>query len=432
MNNRALEHDLRTYRPAGYEHLPEDFVWPRYEGLSVGNIPATVARLLGARPRRLLPPLRADLLDGLTDGVRRIVLLLVDGLGWEQLGGMMAQDDGLIFHRLAERGRLLPLTTVFPSTTNNVLATLRTGVPPVRHGLLAYELYLREWQMAVECISFSPLAAQGSAALEDWGFEGETFLPVPSLAQLLSVQGVLTYQVIAKHISKGALSQMYFRGMRKVYPHIFASDFWYTVREMLQSHRNDRFLLSAYWSAVDTLGHHHGPRHGTALNEVRTLSHLLKTSFLNELEPVDREGTLLLMLADHGQITTTADRGIALADHPALIDMLRLPTLGESRAPFFYARAGHLAEAREYLETHFGEQMLCLDQNEVLKSGLLGPGEPYREVEHRLGDLVGLMKQDDVAFARDHDNLGRLRGRHGGLGAGEMLVPLLAIRLDAL
>ncbi len=89
MNNRALEHDLRTYRPAGYEHLPEDFVWPRYEGFSVGNIPATVARLLGARPRRLLPPLRADLLDGLTDGVRRIVLLLVDGLGWERMNSRL-------------------------------------------------------------------------------------------------------------------------------------------------------------------------------------------------------------------------------------------------------------------------------------------------------------------------------------------------------
>jgi len=431
MDTRALERDLRTYRPAGYEHLPEEFVWPRYEGLSVGNIPNTVASLLGTDARDLLPPLREDLLDGLTDGVRRVVLVLVDGLGWEQLHRMMAKDDSLIFHRLAERGRLLPLTTVFPSTTNNVLATLRTGAPPAQHGLLAYELYLREWQMAVECISFSPVVDRGSAALEDWGLEPESFLPVPSLAQILSVQGVLTYQVIAKHIMSGALSQMYFRGMRKVYPHIFASDFWYTVREMLRSHRDDRFLLSAYWSAVDTLGHHHSPDHGTALNEVRALSHLLETLFLNELEPADREGTLLLMLADHGHITTPPERGIALEDHPALNDMLRMPTLGESRAPFFYARPGHLDEARAYLAEHFEEQMMVLDQDEVLKNGLLGPGEPYKEVEHRLGDLVGLMF-DNVAFARDHDNLDRLRGRHGGLTATEMLVPLLAVRLDAL
>ncbi len=431
MNTRALEHNLRTYRPAGSEHLPENFVWPRYEGLSVGNIPNTVASLLGTGARDLLPPLREDLLEGLTDGVRHIVLVLVDGLGWEQLHHMMAQDKGLVFHRLAERGRLLPLTTVFPSTTNNVLSTLRTGAPPVQHGLLAYELYLREWQMAVECISFSPVVDRGSAALEDWGLEPESFLPVPSLAQILSVQGVLTYQIIAKHIMNGALSQMYFRGMRKVYPHIFASDFWYTVREALQSHRGDRFLLSAYWSAVDTLGHHNSPDHATALNEVRALSYLLETLFLDELEPADREGTLLLILADHGHITTPPERGIALEDHPALNNMLRLPTLGESRAPFFYARPGYLDKVRAYLAGHFAEQMMVLDQAEVLENGLLGPGKPYKEVDHRLGDLVGLMF-DNVAFARDHDNLDHLRGRHGGLTATEMLVPLLAVRLDAL
>ncbi|MGC9398940.1 MAG: alkaline phosphatase family protein [Anaerolineae bacterium] len=431
MDVHALENDLRTYRPVEFEHLPTDFVWPRYEGLSVGNVPATLAHLLGVRPYHVLPPLRGDLLDDLADGVRHVVLVLIDGLGWEQLQRMLMRDDTLVFHRLAERGRLLPLTSLFPSTTNSVLATLRTGVPPVRHGLLAYELYLREWHMAVECITFSPLVEPGSERLKSWGLEPESFLPVPSLAQMLSVQGVLTYQIIAQHLADGTLSQMYFRGMREVYTHFHASDLWYTVREVLRRHRRDRFLLSVYWSAVDTLAHHHGPRHGTALNEVRTLSYLMERSFLDALEPMDREGTLLLMLADHGQITTPAERGIVLEDHPALAEMLRLPTLGESRAPFFYPRAGYLDDVRAYLSDHFAEQMLCLAQEEVLESGLLGPGEPYAEVQHRLGDLVGLMK-GNAAFARDEDHLKRLSGRHGGLGAAEMLVPLLAVRLDAL
>ena len=140
MTLENLERDLRTYRPAGMEGLPAEFVWPRYEGLSVGNVPATVAQALGATTTGCLPPLRSDLLGGLTDGVQRVVLVLLDALGWEQLRRVLAQDDELVFHRLAEQGRLLPLTTIFPSTTNNVLSTLRTGAPPLRHGLLAYEL----------------------------------------------------------------------------------------------------------------------------------------------------------------------------------------------------------------------------------------------------------------------------------------------------
>ena len=45
MNVAQLEHELRTYRPATMPSLPPNFVWPRYEGASVGNLAATVAQV---------------------------------------------------------------------------------------------------------------------------------------------------------------------------------------------------------------------------------------------------------------------------------------------------------------------------------------------------------------------------------------------------
>lgn len=425
-----LEHDLRTYRPSGYEGLPEEFVWPRYEGLSVGNLPATVVQLLGGQAPHLLPPLRSDLLEGLTDGVRRVVLVLLDALGWEQLHRMMAADPDLIFHDLAARGRLLPLTTVFPSTTTNVLSTLRTGMPPVRHGLLAYELFLREWEMAVECITFSPRVHKSPGLLEAWGMKGEDFLPVPSLAQLLSVQGVLTEYVIASHIAEGVLSRMFYRGVRKVHKHHYAADFWLRLRRVLQDHPGDRFFLSGYWSAVDTLGHHYGPEDETALNELRSISFLLKRSFLGDLTPVDREGTLLLITADHGQVPTSLETAVLLEEHPLLRDSLIFAPLGEARVPFFYARAGSLDRVRSYIQEHFADQLVLFDRAELLRSGLLGPGEPYAEIPHRLGDLVAVMRGNGVVVD-DKEDAKHLAGRHGGMQPEEMLVPLLAVRLDA-
>ncbi|HEY89157.1 MAG TPA: alkaline phosphatase family protein [Thermoflexia bacterium] len=431
MNLQTLEHDLRTYRPAGMENFPGDFVWPRYEGLSVGNIPATIAQLLGNSTVNLLPPLRADLLAGLDEDVRRVVLVLLDGLGWEQLQRMMAKDEELIFHQLQEQGRLLPLTSIFPSTTVNVLSTLRTGAPPIRHGLLAYELYLRQWATAAECITFSPIVDRGSAALVEWGLDAETFLPVPALAHQLSIQGTLTYQVISNHIKSGALSRMYFRGVREVYGHYSASDFWLTVRRALHEHHAERCYISAYWSAVDTLAHLYGPRHETGLNEVRSLSYLLQRAFLDNLSPADREGTLLLITADHGQLETPVSQAIILTEHPELANMLTLPPVGEARVPFFYVRGGDLEKARTYLEEHFGEQLICLERQTILESGLLGPGEPYSEVPHRLGDLIAITK-GHATFVRTEEDAKRLPGRHGGLMSQEMLVPLLAVRLEDL
>ncbi len=429
MNLAALEHDLRTYRPAGLT-LPEAFVWPRYEGLSLGNLPATLAQCFGATlAAGTLPPLRADLLAGLTDGVERVVMVLLDGLGWELLQRLLAGDEGLIFHRLAERGRLLPITTTFISTTNSVLATLRSGFPPVQHGLLAYEMYLREFHTGVECISFRPTAAPGGVLLENWGLEPEKFLPVPSLSQQLAAQGIPSDQVIAAPLLNSALTQMFFRGVREMHGHVAASDFWYTLRAVLRQHQDERFLLGGYWSIVDTLEHRRGPQHSTVEGEVRSLSYFIAEHFLKGLTAAEREGTLLLFLADHGQMHTPIERAIALEDHPALRDALLLPTLGEPRVPFFYPRAGRVEWVREYLVEHFGDRFYCMTQAEVLASGLLGPGEPYAEVPHRLGDLV-CIATDGTSLVRTREKLGKNQGLHGGLRSEEMLVPLLGVRLE--
>ncbi len=427
MDVSTLEHELRAYRPAGMTHLPAEWVWPRYAGLSLGNLPATIAQILGAELSGILPPLRADLLAGLTEGVRRVVLVVLDGLGWVQLQRALAADAGLVFHELAARGRLMPLTTVALSTTNNVLSTLRTGASPARHGLLAYELYLREWQMAVECITFAPVAARSLGPLP---VEAETFLPVPSLATLLAAQGIPTDQVIINHLRAGPLSGMFYRDVRRLYGHFSGSDFWATLRRVLSQSADERLFLSGYWSAVDTLAHHYGPEHPSGMDEVRSLSYLLRETFLKPLTSAERAGTLLLVTADHGQVAVPAEQAIVLAEHPYLRERLLLPTLGEARVPFFYTRGGQRAAVQAYLEEHFAKQMVCFTREAFLQSGLLGPDAPYGEVPQRLGDLVGVML-GQASFARDPDMAQALRGRHGGFTPEEMLVPLLAVRLDA-
>lgn len=430
MDVTTLERDLRTYRPAGEMRFPADFVWPRYDGLSNGNLAATVAQTLGTTLPGVLPPLRSDLLDGLMDGVDRVIVLVMDALGWEQLQGVMARHSDVVFHRLAEQGRLAPITTGFLSTTNSVLSMIWTGHPPVEHGLLAFELFMREWLMAVESIGFSSVHEMFANTLGGWGFDPETFLPVPSIGQTLSARGIDTYSVTADRFTKTPLSKMHFRGVKEVFGHTTASDFWLRLRRVLEEHRGERFLLGGYWSPVDTLAHRMGPLDESGDAEIKAIAMLMEEIFLNRLDPADREGTLLLMTADHGQITTPYESAILLDDHPTLRDALFLPPLGESRAPFFYVRNGQYETVWDYLHENLSEHFAFFSRDDVIDSGLLGFGEEYVEVRHRLGDIVGIAK-DDSFLVRDERMVNKMLGRHGGLLPQEMLVPLLAVRLDA-
>lgn len=435
MNITSMEPELREFRPpaAAGLGLPDGLVWPRYSGRSVGNLAATVCQALGvpkALPQGALSPLAPGLVDDLFEGVRRVVLLVMDAMGWVALQRVMAGNGDLVFHDLAERGRLIPLTTTFLSTTNSVLSSIFTGRPPAQHGLLAYEMYLREWLMAVESIGFSSPWEPFANTLLKWGFEPEKFLPVPSVAQRLVTQGVATVSVTHKSIATTPLSRMHFRGAKETRGYSYASDFWVSLRQVLRAHRSSRLFLAGYWPAVDTLAHKFGPEDETGEAEIRSIALLMEDIFLKHLPAEDCEGTLLLMTADHGQIATPATSTIVYAQHPLLRDALWMPPIGEGRVPFFYVRDGAYDRALCYLQDRFGEQFVFLSRQQVLDSGLLGPGPIYSEVPFRLGNIIGIATGDG-AFARTPDDAKRLPGRHGGLTAEEMLVPLLAVRLDA-
>ena len=279
---QAVE-SLSRFRPRNIRNFPDSFIWPQYEGLCVGNLGATAAQALGAALPHTLPPLSNPAVAEMADGVRQVILLVVDGLGWLQLRRVMENDASSIYHKIADKGCLLPITSTFLSTTNSVLSTIWTGHPPIEHGLLAYEMYLREWMMAVEAISFGTPHIPFSATLADWGFNPESFLPVPTIAQLLSVQGILTYQIIAKQYAQTHLSRMHYRGVREIQSHTTASDFWLNLRRTLVEHKQEKLLMGGYWSPVDTLAHIYGPQDESGDMEIRSLGLLMDSVFLQPL-----------------------------------------------------------------------------------------------------------------------------------------------------
>ena len=430
-NTEKTLHNLYTYRPHKLADFPDSFIWPQYEGLCVGNLGATVASILGAGLPGALPPLLNPLVTQMASGITRVILLVVDGLGWLQLRRNMEAEENTVFHQIADKGCLIPITSGFLSTTNSVLSSIWTGRPPIEHGLLAYEMYMREWMMAVEAISFGTPHIPFDATLAEWGFTPESFLPVPTISQVLSVQGILTYQVISKHYIRTHLSRMHYRGVREVRGHTTASDFWLQLKRTLSAHKQEKSLIGGYWSPVDTLAHTYGPLDVSGQMEIRAFGLLMDQMFFKSLSSADRQGTLLLITADHGQITTPEKSAILVQDHPSLHNSLLMPPVGEARVPFFYVRNGMYDTVWNYLHENFNEDFHFLSRQEVMDSGLLGSGILNPEVPHRLGDIIGIAKENKY-FLRDPALAKKLRGKHGGLTPEEMLVPLMAVRLDAL
>ncbi len=186
----------------------------------------------------------------------------------------------------------------------------------------------------------------------------------------------------------------------------------------------------AYWGGADSVGHTQGPDTENWLAEVRSIAHALEHEFLRRLAPAARDGTLLLITADHGQITAPPAIATLLGQHSGLADLLALPPAGEARAAYLFPRDGRHEQVIAYFAERLAGRFTLADSAAALEAGLFGPGVPATETPFRIGDLV--------AIAHGPHSLNRgtqpptLVGRHGGLTPDETLVPFLGARLEAL
>lgn len=423
-----LESCLREWRTPELAALglPTEFVLPCYD-ISIANLPATAAAALGGEVEGGLPSLPANLCGDLIAGVRRVVWLIFDSVGWLHLSCLLEQEPELFLARLARDGRFLPITSVFPSTTTSALTTLWTGFAPAQHGLVGHTLYLREFGVVADMLMLSPSGAARREELVERGLDRETFLPVPGLGHSLAANGIVTRALINMELARTGFSHLSFRGVAQVTRFVTAADMAVLLRQTLEAHPEERLLVSGYLAEIDSIGHMHGPQSASWCAELRSVDRSLEHEFVRPLSPELRKGTLLMVTADHGQMTGQGSP-ILLADHPQLADDLLLPATGSARTAYIYVRQGRLEAVREYLERHLSDQFAVLDSRAALEAGLLGPVTSAAMPASRLGDLI-LMARDHFLFnhrRREH----RPKGMHAGSSPEEMLTPLLMVRLD--
>jgi len=426
---------IRRHRLPGLHGLPADeFVLPHYDGLSIANLPATTVALLGGQLPAAPPPLPRDLWSDWAPGLKRVILLILDALGYLRLCRQMATDGGLeVFRQLSQSGGFFPLTSVFPSTTTTALSTFWTGRTPAEHGMLGYELYLRDYGVLSNLITISPTYDQQREVLVKWGMEPEKFLPVPNLSEALEPQGIVLRGLTYSGFIGSGMSRIFRRGLDDSQSYVTLADMWTTLRHMVQQRTQpqaEKELIIAYWGGVDGVAHTRGPGTESWQAEVRCIACSMAREFLPPLSSGDRDGTLLLITADHGQAHAPPEQATLLTEHPTLRDRLALPLSGESRATYLFPRHNQVDAVRTYFAEHLGDKFVLLDSARALAAGLFGPGTPAPETPFRIGDLLALARGPNTL--QRGDKTPKLIGRHGGLTPEEMLVPLIGIRLDAL
>jgi predicted AlkP superfamily pyrophosphatase or phosphodiesterase len=329
---------------------------------------------------------------------------------------------------ILDAAELFPITSVAPSTTSTALTSLWTGACPAEHGIIGYEMWLKEYGMIANMIFHSASSYRNdTGGLQRAGFRPDSFLTAPRLGGHLARNGVHTFAFQPQSITNSGLSTMLMTAPDvQMYPYRTHSDLWVTLRKHLAAHRSERTYHYIYWGALDELSHHFNPYDERVRLEFSAFGSMLGR-FITEVRKDTRGDTLLLMTADHGHIPTPPDPKYHLLCHPDLTDCLTMLPTCEGRFALLYPRPGREHFMREYVEKTWPGEFHLFRSVDLMEYGVFGSGARHPHLEERLGEWAAIPGGNAYWWWPDKDN--HLAGRHGGLTADEMIVPLVAIHL---
>jgi hypothetical protein len=371
-------------------------------------VSASICDVLPGAAALLGVPQATDVLN-LTEhlgDVRRVVVVLVDGMGWHLLPELAGSTPLLASVLAGDAGRLNELVCTFPSTTPTSLASLGTGLAPGQHGILGFTVNVPGTDRILSHIFWrdDPPPAQ--------------WQPAPTWFERLRQAGVDARAVLPAPFIGSGLTEAAYRGAQFC-PTDHDDDYAAAVIEQLA---NATGLVYAYTSTLDTAAHLYGV--GSA--EWHAAGAYVDTLLSRLLDALPSDAALLIT-ADHGGLNVAADARIDVDADPRLSAGLRV-VAGEPRVRYLHTEPGAAPDViAAWAEILDGRAQVC-SRDDAVATGLFGPVLPGHLA--RIGDVVVTCNGDTAVFAsrREPPEVAQLVGLHGGATAAEMAIPLITFR----
>jgi len=364
-------------------------IYPDYNNCLV-NLSNSLLKYYGVKPYH-------DSLSKLDEYLNRdyknIVLILYDGFGSNLIKNKLGKDSFLYKNKVKD------IASVFPATTTAATTSIITGLTPMEHGWLGWDIYLKSINKTVTM--YWNVIKETETKLADFNICKKEFPYISIFDHINATKNAKAYQVSPY----GGINY----NVDKI------DDMYSKITELCQT--SEKKFIYAYCNEPDFTMHEFGTNSDKAIRKMEFLNN--KTEQFCE----NLEDALIIITADHGHINV--GNYIALTDYPNLTAMLVRETSLEARVTNFFVKEGMLKNFKEEFNKLFKDDFLLLPKHEVIDRQLFGNGMPNDKFESCLGDYLALAISDKAIVDKYEEN--PLKGLHAGITEDEVLVPLIVI-----
>lgn len=413
----SLEEDVVKYYPGSTKVLP------RYDGHSLINVPSTVSEILapGSDENDLD---KGHFSHADIGSPEKVVLFYIDGISYD-LTRALSSDAGF-FGRMVRKGVVSPITAVFPTTTAASCTSLNTGLAPVDHTLLEWQLYFHETGALIYTLPFRAVTNKYSKRSRK--LDPDVLFTGTTVYDRMKKEGIRSFVLVNKNISKGAYSDRVFEGSTVV-PYSYITDCIIHLRHILD-HEPGPVYVYVYIESADAVGHTYGPDSEMYRAEINSISRIIRYELLDKIDPLSAKKVAVIMTSDHGHVQVDPKKTYYLNDVKGLWDNFEvhmgdpIPPVGSPRDLFLHVQDEKLQDTFTLLENELSGIASIMTVDEALRAGIFGPSRPSDIFHMRSGNIMILPENGETVWYRIKGQIPmHLKGLHGGMSREEMIIP---------
>jgi hypothetical protein len=408
----------------------KDFRMPLYDTYNFANIPGTIeAVLAGDSDLRKLPD---DVLGPLSGSYEKVIVLLVDAFGWRFFDRY--KDRYPFLKRIVAQGIASKLTTQFPSTTSAHVTTIHSAQRVDESGVFEWFYYEPKLDAMIAPLLFSFAGKKERNNLMATGIDPREIYPTHTFYERLAERDVRSFIFQSKEYTPAPYTDVMGAGA-SVVPFTTLPEALTNLASAVQDQKGKAYFYF-YFDKIDTIGHQYGPDSPQFDAEVDAFLTTLERLLYEPLAGACGK-TLLLMTADHGQVSIDPKTAVYLdKEIPEILSWIKTNKAGQLLAPggsgrdqFLYLREEYLDEAFERLSSLLEGAAEVHKVADLLDQGLFGD-EPSDLLRSRLGNVCILSNDHSYIWWSGDDVFEKKHwGHHGGLSPMEMETILLALPL---
>mgnify|MGYP001059661525 CR=1 FL=1 len=354
----------------------------------ITNLACSIQKYFGIEPKHNT----IDCIDKILNEKqpKNVVMILFDGMGARIL------DRALEENSFFRKNKLKDITTVFPATTTAATTSIITGLNPVEHGWLGWNMYIKPIN---KTITLFKNQVKGTEKVSH---------------KFLEVKHMLKIETITEQINKNGKYKS-----KMIYP--FGEDKYTNIDNMFEKIKKEcektgKKYIYAYNEEPDGTMHMKGPDNNITEKLINTINRKTE-EFCKRLKD-----TIVIIIADHGHKLVEP---IYLDEYPEILKMLeRTPSL-EQRAISFKVKEKYKNEFQEKFRRTLGNDMKLYSKQEIIESKLFGYGKPNELFEDALGDYIAIAYETGKCIVSSGDDV--YISHHAGYSDDEIYVPLIVI-----